>query len=53
MLFIASRGCETWSAPISEERMLNVSEAMILTKICENKTGRKTDMEKITQRRQS
>jgi len=53
MLFIAPRGCETWPAAISEERMFNVFEVMILTKICENKTGRNTNMEKITQRRQS
>jgi hypothetical protein len=48
MVFVASRGCETWHAPISEERMLNVIEAMVLIKICENKTGRNTNMEKIT-----
>ena len=53
MLFIASRRCETWPTLISEERMLNVFEAVLLIKICDNKTGRNTNMEKITQRIQS
>ena len=53
MVFIASRECESWPAPISEERMFNVFEATVLIEIRENETGRNTNMEKITRQRQS